>query len=69
MQDVLARVAHLLGAQRPRVPAREARTLAKSDPEHLVEQRLVAELCAAAGEARGDLGVEDVAHVRSPDAA
>ena len=66
VQDVLARVADLLVAQRPRVPARERRALAQAHAEHLVQQRLVAELGAQAGEAGGDLRVEDVAQLGVP---
>ena len=64
VQDVLARVADLLLAQRPRVPARERRALAQAHADHLVQQRLVAELRAQPGEPGGDLGVEDVRAAR-----
>ena len=67
--DVVAGVVDLLGAQRPRVPAREARALGQPDAEQLVQQRLVAELRAQPGEAGGELRVEEVRDLRRPDAA
>ena len=60
MLDVAAGVAQLLVGQRPGVPAREARRLGQADPQHVVEQAVVAGLRGEAREARGDLGVEDV---------
>ena len=69
MLDVLARVLELLGRQRPRVPAREARRLGQPDLQHVVEQAEVPGLRGEAGEARRDLRVEDVGDVRRPLAA
>ena len=67
--DVAARVADLLVGQRPRVPAREARGLRQPDPQHVVQQAVVARLRGEAGEARRDLRVEDVRERRLPLAA
>ena len=61
VQHVLAGVAELLLGQRPVVPAGERRRLAQPDAEHLLQQRLVAELRAHPREARRDLRVEHVA--------
>jgi hypothetical protein len=43
--------------------------LRRRTPDHLVQQRLVAELRAQAGEAGRDLGVEDAAQLGRPLAA
>ena len=66
---VVAGVVDLLGAQRPRVPAREARALRQPHAEQLVQQRLVAELRAQPREAGCELRVEEVRDVRRPDTA
>jgi hypothetical protein len=66
VQDVLAGVAELLLGERAVVPARERRGLPQPDAERLLQQRLVAELGAHAGEPRGDLRVEDVADRLAP---
>ena len=66
MLDVAARIADLLIGQRSRVPAREAGRLRQPDPEHVVEQAVVAGLCREAREARRDLRVEDVRERRLP---
>ena len=58
--DVLARVAELLRGERPGVPAGEGGRLGEPDLEHVVQQPGVAGLGGVAGEARGDLRVEDV---------
>ena len=63
MDDVLARVPRLLGGERARVPAREARALGQAHVEDLGEQRVVRGLRAEPGEARRDLRVEHVAHL------
>ena len=64
MHDVLARVGELLGRQRARVPAREARGLGHAQAEHVGQQRVVGGLRAQPGEAGRDLRVEDVASPR-----
>jgi hypothetical protein len=68
VQHVLARVVDLLVAQRAGVPAGEARALAQPHAEQLGDERLVAELRAQPCEARGELRVEDVAHLGVPRA-
>jgi hypothetical protein len=47
----------------------ERRALAQAHADHLVQQCLVAELGAQAGEPRGDLGVEDAVQLGGPLAA
>ena len=66
MQHVLARIADLLVAQRPRVPARVARGLAQPHAQHLAQQRLVAGLRRQPGKAGRDLRVEQPAHLGVP---
>ena len=66
--DVLARVAELLGRQRPGVPAGEGRRLREPDPQDVVEEPGVARLGGEAGEPRRDLGVEDVGERGAPRA-
>ena len=63
VHDVLARVGELLGRERTRVPAREARGLRHAHAEHLAQQRVVRGLRAEPDEAGRDLRVEDVAHL------
>ena len=69
VHDVLARVCELLGRERARVPAREARRLGDLQPEHLAQQRVIGGLRAEPGEAGGDLRVEDVRHLAAQLAA
>ena len=69
MDDVLARVAQLLGGQRALVPARVARGLADAAAEDRAEQVSVAGLGTRADEPGRDLGVEEIVDLRAPGAA
>ena len=69
VQDVLAGVLDLLGAQRAAVPLRVGRGLGQAHAEQLAQQRLIARLRAQSGEPGGDLGVEQVGDLGVPHAA
>ena len=66
VQDVLAGVLDLLGAERAASQRVKLALLRRRTPSGLVQQRLVAQLRAQAGEAGGDLRVEEVPHLGPP---